>query len=92
MSIKSITRETQWLLQEKYKGKLTEAAKKDIARLKKGEPVDYLIGFVEFLGCKIDLSLQPLIPRMETEHWSQKAIESIQARCAGTVPAQACAG
>ena len=71
-------KEIEWLLKEKYRGRLTTAAKKDIVKLKKGEPVDYLIGFIEFVGCNIDLSLKPLIPRPETEYWTQKAIGDIQ--------------
>jgi HemK-like putative methylase len=66
------------LLQEKYQGKLTRAATRDIAKLQKGEHVDYLIGFVEFAGCCIDVSQKPLIPRPETEYWTQKAIEELR--------------
>jgi len=72
------SREATWFLKEKYQGKPTQTAKQDLARLKAGEPVDYVIGFVEFAGCNIDLSLRPLIPRLETEHWTMRAIEGIK--------------
>lgn len=71
---KNIRQSIAWLLNEKYGGRITDKAKKDIERLRAGEPVDYVIGYKNFCGCKIDLRYRPLIPREETEFWVSKVI------------------
>lgn len=73
-----MNKEEQWLLDEKYQGQATGSFLEDCARLAAGEPLAYLIGHVPFLNCTIHLDSHPLIPRPETEYWTQLAIKTIQ--------------
>ncbi len=72
------SQEEQWLLQEKYQGEKSEAFYADCKALALGTPLGYLIGHVPFLDCTIHLDNQPLIPRVETEFWVEKAIAAIK--------------
>lgn len=58
----------------------TTLVEQDLDALAEGMPVAYLIGWTDFLGCRIDLSLRPLIPRPETEYWVEKCIQEIKAQ------------
>lgn len=64
-----------WLLKEKYGGKKSEAFFADCKSLALGKPLAYIIGWTPFLDCKIWLDSHPLIPRPETEFWTEKAIK-----------------
>lgn len=68
------------LIREKYKGDKEALAKEDLERLKGGEPLAYVIGNIPFLGLSIGLSSHPLIPRPETEWWTEHLIAHIKAR------------
>lgn len=65
------------LIQEKYGGDRSADLSSDIARLEQGEPLAYVIGHIPFLGLSIDLSSRPLIPRPETEWWTEEVITSL---------------
>ena len=69
-----------WLLRDKYKGVKSSAFLADCRRLKAGVPLGYVIGYVPFLNTKIYLDSKPLIPRPETEYWTEQAIKSIRAK------------
>jgi len=83
MSFKKINQnlKTEFLIQkivnEKYQGNRSCIKKTELKRLKQGEPIDYIIGFVPFLNCQIDLRYKPLIPRPETEWWTEQMLKKI---------------
>lgn len=72
-----MTRDEQWVLTEKYAGIETPEFEADKRRLALGEPVAYVIGYQPFLGLKIYLDSKPLIPRPETEWWTEQLLEKI---------------
>lgn len=71
--------EVAWLLHEKYHGQKSEAFLTDVARLEAGEPLAYVIGHIPFLNTTIDLTSKPLIPRPETEYWTNLVINELKA-------------
>ncbi|HYF29121.1 MAG TPA: methyltransferase, partial [Candidatus Paceibacterota bacterium] len=79
MSIPS-AEDVKALIRDKYDGVESSALAGDIARLAAGEPLAYVIGWVPFLGLRIDLSSRPLIPRPETEYWTEVLIGELKKR------------
>jgi len=72
------TKDRGRLLTEKYHGVESEAFHADCIRLTAGEPYEYVLGYVDFLGAHIDLSYKPMIPRPETAFWVTRAIAELQ--------------
>jgi len=66
------------LARDKYDGDADRITPEDRARLDSGEPLAYVIGWVPFLGLRIELASKPLIPRPETEWWTELAIEHVR--------------
>lgn len=61
-------------LKKYYKGNMDDA----IHRLNNGEPVQYIVGNVDFYGNIIEVNKNVLIPRFETEELVSKTIEYIK--------------
>src|SRR3989344_2625166 len=63
------------LMRDKYHGHADAGSlENDLMRIAAGEPIDYVIGWKPFCGIEADLSLQPIIPREETEYWVSECI------------------
>ncbi len=72
-----MTRDEEWLLNEKYLGERTEEFFADCERLKNDEPLAYVIGHIPFLDTQIFLDSHPLIPRPETEFWVEDVLKTM---------------
>ncbi len=75
-----MNKDERWLLEEKYGGKKTAEYEVDVERLASGEPLGYVIGWQPFLGLKIYLDSRPLIPRPETEWWTEQLLKKLTGR------------
>ena len=64
-------KEREFLIRDKYDGDSSVDLSKDLARLEGGEPLAYVIGWIPFLGLRVSLDSRPLIPRPETESWTE---------------------
>jgi HemK-like putative methylase len=73
-----MSQDIEWLLEEKYKGEKSDAFFADCKRLALGEPLGFLIGHIPFLDTTIYLDSKPLIPRPETEYWTEAVIADIK--------------
>jgi release factor glutamine methyltransferase len=73
-----MTQEEEWLLTDKYNDIVTPAFESDRERLRNGEPLAYVIGWIPFLDTRIFLDSHPLIPRPETEYWVAQACTEIR--------------
>lgn len=71
-----MNKDERWLLEEKYGNDVSAPGfAADRERLAAGEPLAYVIGWQPFLGLRIYLDSRPLIPRPETEWWTEQLLE-----------------
>jgi len=65
------------LLGDKYGNDPNADLSEDIRRLEGGEPLAYVIGWIPFLDLRVHLDSRPLIPRPETEWWTERLIQHL---------------
>ena len=87
-----MTKDEKWLLDEKYNGIATIEFEADRERLAGGEPLAYVIGSVPFLGLTILLDSKPLIPRPETEWWTDQLLTNLKNQTSDVRFLDLCAG
>jgi len=63
--------ERAFLIRDKYDGDTDADLTQDLECLSAGEPLAYIIGWIPFFGLRIALDSRPLIPRPETESWTE---------------------
>ena len=81
------------LLDEKYGGDTNAPGfTRDCERLAAGEPLAYTIGWQPFFGLKIHLDSKPLVPRPETEWWTERLLTPLAKREEGKTFLDLCAG
>jgi release factor glutamine methyltransferase len=68
------------LIRDKYDSDASRVTEEDTERLESGEPLAYVIGWAPFLGLNIHLDSHPLIPRPETEWWTERLIARLESR------------
>jgi release factor glutamine methyltransferase len=66
------------LRRDKYSDDPQADVSDDLRRLAAGEPLAYVISWVPFLGLRIGLGSRPLIPRPETEWWTEQVIAELR--------------
>jgi HemK-like putative methylase len=72
------------LVRDKYLGDASQVTQEDYTRLEAGEPLAYVIGWVPFLNLRVGLDSRPLIPRPETEWWTESLIAHLHTRFGDT--------
>lgn len=68
----------EYVVRDKYHGDSSLVTEEDMSRLASGEPVAYIIGWLPFLELHLALDSKPLIPRPETEWWTELLIAYIR--------------